>query len=266
MGRLSVRLLGTGTSTGVPVIGCSCRVCTSPDPRDHRMRCSAYVVANTPGGPVHLLIDAGPDFRQQALLHRIAKIDAVLVTHHHFDHVVGLDDLRPYFFTNPAEIPLYTSDSTAEVLDRAFPYLFEEGSYPGVARLSLRRVTEPFVVQSRYIDASVSVEPIEALHGKMPVLGFRVGRFAYLTDVSRIPAGSLEQLQGLEVLILDALRREPHQTHLSLDEAVELARQIGARETYFIHMTHSVLHAEEDGRLPAGINLGYDGLQLDIEG
>jgi len=261
---LSVTLLGTGTSTGIPVIGCGCRTCTSDDPRDRRLRCSAYVVAHTEAGPVHVLIDAGPDFRQQALQHEIHRVDAVLVTHHHFDHVVGLDDLRPYFFDNRARIPIYASESTAEVLDRSFPYLFRDGTYPGVARLDLRRISGPFSIASRYVEADLAIEPLEAFHGAMPVLGYRIGRFAYLTDVSAIPEPSLARLQDLDVLILDALRREPHQTHLSLAEAALLAQRIGARQTYFIHMTHSVVHAEDDAALPEGINLGWDGLSFEI--
>jgi phosphoribosyl 1,2-cyclic phosphate phosphodiesterase len=266
MTPLSVTLLGTGTSTGVPVIGCSCRVCCSDDPRDDRTRCAAHLVVETPAGPVHLQIDVGPDFRRQALDHHVSRVDAVLITHHHFDHVAGLDDLRPYFFDNRSPIPLFAADNTAEVLERAMPYLFLEGSYPGAPHLRLNRVTGPFSVASRYISAAVDVEPIHAFHGGMPVLGFRIGRFAYLTDVSTVPAEQIARLADLDVLVLDALRRRHHPTHLSLDQAVAMARRVGARQTYFVHMTHDVLHAEEDPLLPDGIALAHDGLRVRVQG
>lgn len=263
--RLRVTLLGTGTSTGVPVIGCGCRVCTSADPRDKRTRCAAHVVAETEAGPVHVQIDAGPDFRLQALREGLRRVDAVLFTHHHFDHVVGLDDLRPFLFDNRAPIPCYAPPATAAVLGRSFAYIFSDGSYPGVPRLALHEVTGPFEVASRYVpEAAVEVLPVEVFHGDLPMVGYRIGAFAYLTDVSRIPEASFARLEGLEVLVLDALRHEPHPTHFTLAEAVAAARRIGARRTYFIHMTHSVLHAEEDAALPEGIHLAYDGLSFEV--
>ncbi len=263
--RLRVTLLGTGTSTGVPVIGCACRVCASDDARDTRTRCAAHVEVETEGGPLHLVIDTGPDFRQQALRHGIPRVDAVLFTHHHFDHVVGIDDLRPYFFGNRAPIPCHAGAETAEVLRRMFRYIFER-TYPGAALLDLREVDGPFTVESRYeTGASVEVTPLRAFHGDLPVLGYRIGRFAYLTDVSRIPDETFPLLDGLDVLVLDGLRRTPHPTHFSLDEAGAAAERIGARQTYFVHMTHSVLHAEEDARLPDHVALGYDGLSFRVD-
>ena len=267
---LRVTLLGTGTSTGVPVVGCRCRVCTSSDPRDTRLRCAAYVEVKTESGGsddvVRLVIDTGPDFRQQALAHGIEAVDAVLVTHHHFDHVVGLDDLRPFFFGNPRPIPVYASPETAAVLREMFAYIFRDGTYPGISRLDLHEVvTAPFTVESRYGGGSITVTPIPAMHGTLPVLGYRIGRFAYLTDVSGIPKASMALLADLDVLVLDALRRDPHPTHLSFREATALAARIGARETHFIHMTHSVLHAEDDATLPEGVHLGYDGLVVMVD-
>ncbi|NNE70662.1 MAG: MBL fold metallo-hydrolase [Rhodothermales bacterium] len=256
-----VTLLGTGTSTGIPVIGCDCRVCQSRDPRDVRTRCSALVEANG----VSILIDAGPDFRSQALREGLTHIDAVLITHHHFDHVVGLDDLRPFFFQNRAPIPCFAPPETEEILRRKFDYIFEDRSYPGVPNLSLVRLGEsPFTVESRGSDSGVTVTPIPARHGSTPVYGYRVGDFAYLTDTNHIPPASMDLLDGVQVLVLDALRRAPHATHFSLDEAVAVSREVGARETWFVHMTHSVLHAEEDAELPAGVKLAYDGLKLGI--
>ena len=259
-GRVHVTLLGTGTSTGIPVIGCRCRVCTSSDPRDRRLRCSAHVEV----GGVSIIIDTGPDFRRQALRARIRHVDAVLFTHAHFDHVVGLDDLRPYFFRNKTAIPCYARENTAEVLMRMFQYIFADGTYPGVPLLTLHTVAEPFEIRSREDARSgVYVTPIDVQHGEMPLFGYRIGRFAYVTDTNFIPASSFEMLQDLDVLVLDALRREHHPTHYTISEAVEVAQRIGARQTYLIHMTHSVLHAEENGRLPHGVELAYDGLTFE---
>jgi len=254
-------LLGTGTSTGVPVIGCTCRVCTSSDPRDNRLRCSCYVEVNGIG----LLIDAGPDFRYQALRHPIEQIDAVLITHHHFDHVVGLDDLRPYLFENRTAIPCYTADETADVLERMFAYIFKHRDYPGTANLELKRVSVPFLVSDRTDGSRITrVTPVPVLHGEMEIFGYRIGGFAYLTDTSHIPETSLGLLSDLDVLVLDGLRHEPHTKHMTLSDAVRTAQGIGARQTYFIHMAHSLKHAEEDAALPDGMNLGYDGLTMEF--
>ncbi len=258
---MKVTLLGTGTSTGIPVIGCDCRVCQSEDPRDKRLRCACYIEVNG----VHLLVDAGPDLRTQALRTSMEKVDAVLLTHHHFDHVVGLDDLRPFFFDNRAPIPCYANQDTVTTLRTMFGYIFEDGSYPGVSKLELHQIDGPFDVVSRYDPAnSVSITPLDVFHGNTPVLAFRIGNFAYVTDTNRIPEESFSLLKGVEILVLDALRHEPHRTHYTITEAVEVSRRINARETYFIHMTHSLLHAEEDKKLPEGMYLGYDGLCLTI--
>lgn len=216
-------------------------------------------------GGLSILVDAGPDFRAQALREGIDHIDAVLFTHHHFDHVVGLDDLRPFLFGNPRPIPCFAPPETEQVLRRMFGYIFDDGSYPGVPNLSLHRLDgSRFEVRSRESDASATITPIPALHGDTPVYGYRVGGFAYLTDVNHIPSTSLKLLEGVEVLVLDALRRRPHGTHFSFDEAVAVSRRIGPQETWFVHMTHSVMHDEENAILPEGINLAYDGLQLTI--
>ena len=260
-GALRVTLLGTGTSTGVPVIGCTCRVCLSNDPRDKRTRCACLIEVDE----LHLLVDVGPDFRTQALRAGLTRIDAVLLTHHHFDHVVGLDDLRPFFFENATPITCYARPDTAATLRDMFKYIFLDRTYPGVANLRMEAVAAPFRVAGRY-DASRSalVTPIEAYHGRLPLYGYRVGRFAYLTDTSHIPPESMALLDDLDVLVLDALRHEPHPAHLTIEQAVEIARRIGARQTYFIHMAHQVLHADEEVRLPAGIELAYDGLSFEV--
>lgn len=257
-----VTLLGTGTSTGVPVIGCTCRVCTSTDERDRRLRCSCHVEANG----VHLQIDTGPDFRVQALRFGIPKVDAVLVTHHHFDHIAGLDDLRPYFFGNRAPIPCFALPETASALRQQYGYIFHDRSYPGVPHLEMHDVDGPFEVGSRDEPSRrVRVEPLRVYHGSLPVAGFRIGRFAYVTDTNHIPPEVLDRLVGVDVLVLDALRHEPHATHFSIAQAIEVARGIGARQTAFVHMTHSVLHAEEEGRFPDGMGLGYDGQRFRVD-
>jgi phosphoribosyl 1,2-cyclic phosphate phosphodiesterase len=278
---LTVTLLGTGTSTGVPVLGCTCPVCRSDDPRDRRTRCACHVRIgpaaagasgaddDDPDAPaLHLQIDTGPDFRAQALREGLTRVDAVCYTHHHFDHIAGLDDLRPFFFRHRAPMPCYGLPATNEVLRTRHDYIFGDDRYPGAPRLRLHDVEEaPFALASRYDDraAPVTVTPVPLWHGDMPVLGFRIGRFAYLTDVSHIPEASFERLRGVDTLVLDALRPEPHPTHLSFDDGVAAARRIGARQTYFIHMTHSVFHAEQDAALPDGIHLGYDGLSFTVE-
>lgn len=260
---MQVTLLGTGTSTGVPVIGCGCRVCTSPDARDKRTRCSCLVEAHG----ITILIDTGPDFRLQALREKVRHVDAVLFTHHHFDHIVGLDDLRPFFFRNDRPIPCYARENTAAVLRTMFDYIFQDGTYPGVPDLTLQSVEGPFTVGSR-IDPNriVEVVPVDASHGDLPLYGYRIGAFAYLTDTNFIPEESFDLLQGLDVLVLDALRDDFHPTHYTIDEAVAVAERIGARQTYFTHMTHSVLHAETDARLPEGMNLAHDGLRFSVGG
>ena len=273
--EMTVTLLGTGTSTGVPVVGCDCEVCTSDDPRDDRTRCACYVRI----GDVALLIDTGPDLRRQSLRENVDRIDAVLYTHHHFDHIAGLDDLRPFFFRNRRVMPCYGHQSTIEVLKEKYDYVFGTDPYPGAANLELHTVDASFTVPSRYPalsrnddpddvphePATVDAEPIPLYHGSMPVYGYRIGRFAYLTDVNRIPEASYEKLTGLDTLVIDALRPQPHPTHFSFDEAVAEARRIGARQTYFIHMTHNVRHADQEDRLPEDVHLGYDGLTITVQ-
>jgi phosphoribosyl 1,2-cyclic phosphate phosphodiesterase len=259
--KLTVTLLGTGTSTGVPVIGCSCEVCTSDDRRDDRTRTSCLVETDGLG----IVIDTGPDFRNQALREDIERVDAVLYTHHHFDHVAGLDDLRPYFFRQREPIPCFAGAGTARVLRSMFEYIFADGSYPGTPDLDLREIDGPFAVHARGNDGiSVQVTPVEVLHGRLPMFGYRIGRFAYLTDTSHIPEASYALLEDLDVLVLDALRQEAHPTHFTVEEAVATALRIGARQTYFVHMTHTVLHERDNADLPAGIDFGYDGLRFEV--
>lgn len=261
---VTATLLGTGTSTGVPIIGCRCAVCTSDDPRDARTRTSAHVVAHTAAGDVHLQIDAGPDFRVQALSNGIDAVDALVVTHHHFDHVVGLDDLRPFFFVNPAPVPVWVLPASGAVLREMFGYVFDR-AYPGSSLLDLHETDgrTPFTVASRDVPAAaVRVTPVVGGHGRVDVMGVRIGDFAYLTDVKEVPDETVAALRGVRVLVLDGLRPESHPTHLSFDEATAVARRVGAAETWFVHMTHAVTHAAGDALLPPGVRLAYDGLVL----
>lgn len=254
---VQVEILGTGTSTGVPVLNCPCPICTSEDPRDKRLRCAVFVQA----GGVNILIDTGPDFRQQAFRAGIDYIDGVLITHHHFDHVVGMDDLRPYLFFNRTPIPMHAEPGSAEVLRSMFSYIFRDGSYPGVPRLEMHDVRGPFEVESREEDGfSVRVTPIPAVHGSLDILGYRIGGFAYLTDVSEIPNASFDLLEDLDVLVLDALRDRPHPMHMTIEKAIETARRIGAKQTYFTHMSHEILHVDFEDRLEEGMAPAYDGL------
>lgn len=258
---MRLTFLGTGTSTGVPVIGCGCAVCRSDDPRDRRLRTSAVV--ETDG--LTVVFDTGPDFRTQALRAGLARLDAVLFTHGHFDHVAGLDDVRPFLYDSRAPIPCHADAATAAILRRAMPYAWGDSPYPGVPVLALHEVDGPFAVGGRYGQgASLDVVPVPVFHGQTSILGYRIGGLAYLTDVSRIPDASRALLDGLDVLVLDALRADPHPTHFSLDEAVAEATRIGARQTYFVHMTHSVSHAAVDAALPPGVALAYDGLVVEV--
>jgi phosphoribosyl 1,2-cyclic phosphate phosphodiesterase len=249
--------LGTGTSSGVPVIGCGCPTCTSSDPRNQRTRCA--LVVGLPQG--HLLVDSPPDLRGQMLREKIGLIHAAVFTHSHADHLMGLDDLRMFPAYLGHELPVYCEEWVDQQIRRSFDYAFDDfaGSYPlgSVPRLALRRIaTEPF-------DAlGATVIPIRLHHGRFRVLGFRFGNVAYCTDVNAIPDESLPLLHGLDVLILDALRLRPHPTHFSLEEAIEMARRIGARRTLFTHMSHELEHVETNAKLPPGMELAYDGLRL----
>ena len=260
---MKITLLGTGTSTGIPIIGCTCPTCTSTDPRDTRLRTSCHVQVED----LSIVIDTGPDFRRQMLCHQITHIDAVLWTHHHFDHIVGLDDLRPFCFGIDEPVPCYTHPHSAGVLKGMFKYAFSNAEGPAnLPRLKLQARSDPFWVTSRReLTSRAQVIPIEVEHGRLRINGYRIGDFSYLTDTSAIPPAAMDQLDGTDVLVLDALRHKPHPKHLSFSEAEEIAYQVGARRTVFTHMTHDILHAKDDAELPPGIELGYDGLVVDVD-
>jgi phosphoribosyl 1,2-cyclic phosphate phosphodiesterase len=251
-----ITFLGTGTSHGVPMIGCECATCQSTDPHDKRLRPSVFV--ETAGTSV--LVDAGPDLREQALRHRIARVDAILFTHGHADHILGIDDVRRFNALMRAPMACYGDADTLVDIQRMFSYVFDPATPKGggLPQIELRPIDGAFTI------GNLEVQPVPLWHGKRPVLGFRFGAFAYLTDCNRLADEAWPLLQGLDVLVLDALRERPHPTHFNLDEAVDTARRIGAARTFFTHMCHDLAHEPTNARLPAGMALAHDGLVLEL--
>ena len=252
---MNVTFLGTGTSTGVPVPTCDCEVCRSSDPRDARLRPS--VLLRWDGATV--LVDTSTDLRQQVLRLGLTALDAIVYTHAHADHVFGLDDIRMFNWRRGGAIPVYGSATTLAALRRTFWYAFEDvEAGGGKPLLTLHEVDGPFPLLGR------TVIPVPLQHGRLPILGYRIGGFAYLTDVSEIPDGSYELLQNLEVLVLSALRHRPHPTHMHLARALEEAARIGASRTLFTHIAHEIGHASVAPTLPPGVELAYDGLTVEV--
>jgi len=251
---MKLTFLGTGTSTGVPTLGCHCRVCESPDPHDKRTRCSVLLEFD---GRV-VVIDTAPDFRFQALRERIERLDAVVFTHAHVDHVMGLDDIRVFCFRQGA-IPIYADAHCMANIQRIFKYVFD-ANYPagGIPKLEPRIIEGPFDLWGQ------AMIPLPVFHGELPVLGFRFGRAAYVTDFSSIPDSTMALLEGVEVLILDALRHKPHSTHSNVQQSLAIVERLKPQRTFFTHIAHELGHEETNAMLPDGVRLAYDGLKLDF--
>ncbi len=250
---MKVTFLGTGTSRGVPVIGCDCAVCTSEDPRNKRLRASILIQSE-----VTVVVDTSVDFRLQMLRAGVKQLDAVVYTHAHVDHILGLDDVYPFNVWSRRAMAAYASPETLRELEVTFRHLFAAERYPGIPRVEMHPIDGDFEI------GDLRFEPIRVLHGKLPVLGYRIGDFAYITDVSSIPEESLSRLAGVRQLVLDGLRYKKHFSHFSLDEASEVALSLGARETYLTHMCHDVDHEQGNASLPDGVRLAYDGLVWEV--
>lgn len=247
---------GTGTSQGIPVIACPCEICNSPDPRDKRLRTSGVLQSDT----TTLVFDTGPDFRQQMLRHEIKVLDAVVFTHQHKDHVAGLDDVRAYNYLLDRKMDIYANQLTLDHLKKEFYYIFADLKYPGIPQIETHLIDkEPFRI------GDIELLPIPVLHYKLPVLGFRVQNFAYVTDANFISPESMALLEGVEILVLNALRKNKHLSHFTLDEAVAVSRELGVKQAYFTHLSHLMgTHATVSRELPDWVSLAYDGLSIDF--
>ena len=252
-GPIEVLFLGSGTSAGIPMIGCKCRVCRSTDLRDKRMRASVVISYEN----AKVLIDVGPELRLQCIANDVDWIDSVVMTHAHADHIMGLDDLRRFNAIRQGPLDVWMDESTSRGVEKCFGYCFNSNPDPRVFRPQLvdRRITGPFEI------AGMMWTPIPLIHGDAPILGFRVGNVAYCTDASEIPDAAWPLLEGLDLLVLDALQPKKHPTHLTIDEALAVVDRVKPKQTYFTHMSHQVMHAEIDPTLPAHVRLAYDGLR-----
>lgn len=254
---MKLTFLGTGTSQGVPVIACRCRVCTSVDERDRRLRTSAML--STKEGK-NILFDIGPDFRQQMLRQRVEHLDAILVTHAHRDHVAGLDDVRSFNYVQHKNMDVYLNAVAKRALMRDYGYIFEHHEYPGLPEADLHEV-----VDAPFQAASVTVVPIKAMHKDLPILAFRVGEMAYITDANHIAPEEMEKLRGVKLLVINALRQAKHFSHFSLPEALEIIDKVQPERAFLTHISHEMgLHAEVEKTLPRGVFLAYDNLEVEI--
>lgn len=253
---MKLTFLGTGTSCGVPTIGCNCHTCISTDPHDKRLRCSALVETEN----TRLLIDCGPDFRQQIMPQPFRRIDGILITHAHYDHMGGMDDIRPY--CQFGEINVYADPLARQGMLEMLPYCFAEHRYPGVPAIQLHEIHKHEHLHIGDFD----IVPFEVMHHNLPILGYRIGPLAYITDMKTINDEEVPYVEGAEVLVVNALREKPHHSHQTLGEAIAFARRIGAKQTWLIHSSHDIgRHAEVNAKLPADIQLAYDGQTLEIE-
>jgi phosphoribosyl 1,2-cyclic phosphate phosphodiesterase len=253
---LKITFLGTGTSTGVPMIACDCEVCTSPDKKDNRLRSSILVQSAS----TTLVVDTGPDFRCQMLREKIMRLDAVLFTHSHKDHMAGLDDVKAFNFFSKKSMDVYATAETEVAIRREFYYAFSDKQYPGIPQLNLHTITgEPFVI------GDIPVIPILVWHLNMPVFGYRFGNFTYITDANRIEDPEKVKIRGSETVVINALRKQKHVSHFTLGEAIDLVNELQVPKAWFTHLSHQMgLHAEVEKELPDGMHIAYDGLQLTI--
>ncbi len=254
---MKITFLGTGTSNGIPLIGCPCEVCTSADTHNVRTRTSVMIET----GGKNLVIDTGPDFRQQMLREKVATLDAVLLTHEHKDHIAGLDEVRAFNFIQKKSMPVYASERVQHAIRREFAYIFDEPRYPGIPQIDLFTIeNEKFEVEG------IPVMPIEVMHHRLPVYGFRIGNFSYITDANYISETEKQKIKGSEILVLNALRHETHISHFTLNEAIALSEELQPRKTFLTHISHQLgLHAEVEKELPENIRLAYDGLKIVLE-
>lgn len=253
---MKVTFLGTGTSQGVPLIGCTCKVCTSTDKRDNRLRSSVMIEHNN----TNIVIDTGPDFRQQMLREKVKKLDAVIFTHEHKDHIAGLDEVRAFNFINNMVMPVYATERVQNALKREFAYIFSGEDYPGIPKVELHTIgSEGFTV------GDMNVIPIDVLHYKLPVKAFRIGNFTYITDANFISEEEKKKIRGSEVVVINALRRNEHISHFTLAQAIDLSNELKAKKTYFTHISHQLgTYNEVSLELPPHIELAYDGLTINV--
>jgi phosphoribosyl 1,2-cyclic phosphate phosphodiesterase len=257
MQQIKVTVLGTGTSTGIPMVACNCEVCNSSNSKDKRLRCSILIQSAS----TTIVIDTTPDFRQQMLRHNVQKLDAVVFTHPHKDHIAGLDDVKAFNFFQQQPMPVYANELTQVAIKREFYYVFTEEKYPGIPQLELQPIDE----KKEIIIGDITLTPILVWHLKMPVLGFRIGDFTYITDANNIEEQELQKIIGSKILILNALRKEEHISHFNLQQAIDLSKQLKIPQTYFTHISHQMgLHESVNNSLPNGCALAYDGLELEV--
>lgn len=258
MNRYSIHgiFLGTGTSQGVPVIGCECAVCHSSDSRDKRLRTAFFLDVDG----VHLVIDAGCDFRQQMLTNNITSLDALLITHEHKDHLAGLDDIRPFNFMRHEAMPIFAEQRVVDAIKREYSYVFAEHPYPGSPMMNVQTITEePFEYEG------ITIQPLRVLHLNLPIFGYRIGQFAYITDASSIPPETMALLEGVECLVINSLRFEPHYSHFCVSQALEIIQTLQPKQAYLTHCSHSMgFYAETSKILPPNVFLAYDGLKIDL--
>lgn len=253
---MKITFLGTGTSQGVPVIACRCQVCTSADFRDKRLRSSILVEQ----GSTAVVIDSGPDFRQQMLRADVNHIDGLLFTHEHKDHIAGMDDIRAYNYVHREKVNIYANLQVQEALHREFPYVFADFKYPGVPEINMHTIDE-----SAFSIGEINFLPVPVLHYRLPVLGFRMGDFTYITDANHITEQSMSLIRGSKILVINALRREPHVSHFTLEEALEVIGKLGPEKAYLTHISHQLgMHEDVNAELPAHVKCAYDGLVIEI--